>query len=318
MDGHRGLGHRVHPERHRHRRPSEEIEQSLERRVVDVRPHVGRPALAAPRLRLEGWGCESGGHQDIGPVAVEVSEYLLLDGAGLDVVYQIKALHRPAERRVNLAARLQLRQIAARLGEVVRVGGSPCQPSQQQRSRIVRVRELGLRHLVAVIGEQCAATGHRLRKMFVRPTHGQRKVLRHNDSELPRVGARPGGGKGHVVGHHAQHQCAVGNRGGKRPVLAHLEPAVAAELAGHHSEAGLETEQSAIGGRDADRAEAVVPVRQLDLPAGHRRSRSTGRAAWGSRRVPRVACHGLLVVGGPPQAQLGYGGEADDHCARGS
>ena len=154
--------------------------------------------------------------------------------------------------------------------------------------------------------------------MFVRPTHGQRKVLRHNDSELPRVGARPGGGKGHVVGHHAQHQCAVGNRGGKRPVLAHLEPAVAAELAGHHSEAGLETEQSAIGGRDADRAEAVVPVRQLDLPAGHRRSRSTGRAAWGSRRVPRVACHGLLVVGGPPQAQLGYGGEADDHCARGS
>jgi len=68
---------------------------------------------------------------------------------------------------------------------------------------------------------------------------------------------------------------------------------------GHQAAAGLEPDQTAIGGRNPDRAQAIGGMRNADHAAGHRR----GRTATGS------ACAVGQVVGvaGGPAIDRGFG-----------
>jgi len=94
------------------------------------------------------------------------------------------------------------------------------------------------------------------------------------------------------------------------------EPRAAAQLGRHHAEAGLDADQSATGGGNADGAHAVVAVRDGHHAGRDRRRRTAGGTARRAAEVPRVAADAERGVGGAEHAKLWHGGETDDHSAR--
>ena len=90
---------------------------------------------------------------------------------------------------------------------------------------------------------------------------------------------------------------------------------------------GFKPDQAAVGGGDADRAAAVVGVRDREHPARHRRRRAAAGAARRARRVPRVAGDPVAAVlrdrdhaelgrvGAPAQHEPGAHERVDDQLA---
>ena len=147
------------------------------------------------------------------------------------------------------------------------------------------------------------------------------------DAQLPRR-CGGGGGERHVGGRRAVavdlagprddvvEQRRVRHPASEYAVHGQAVPVASVGRERHASALGLEPEQPAPRGGDADRAGAVGGERGAHEPGGHRRAAAPTRAAGRPLQVPGVA--GDAEGGGlgeRPQAQLGHVGLADDHRA---
>ena len=116
----------------------------------------------------------------------------------------------------------------------------------------------------------------------------------------PAMASRTVGGVGHGAGGDALDH-------GAHPVLG---------TARHPAAAGLEADQAAVGGGDADRAAAVVGVGDREHAAGDCGSGTTRGAAGRAARVPGVAADAVAgVLGDGDRAELGrVGAAAEDEA----
>jgi hypothetical protein len=109
-----------------------------------------------------------------------------------------------------------------------------------------------------------------------------------------------------------QHRRRVGDRVRDHALDDRAEPAL--REARHASAARLEADEPAVGGGDANRAAAVVGVRDREHAGGHRRARAAARATRRARRIPGVAADPIAaVLGRRDHPELGRVGAPAQH-----
>ena len=192
---------------------------------------------------------------------------------------------------------------------------------------VVPVRRL-LAHVVAQLGEQRRGSPSCRARLLV-DRNGQRSIESNVDPEAPgrpprRLGeglrwrGEPAVVAGLVAGHRVECQRRVEGRAGDRAVGRGPSADVAEVGSDRNAPAArLQADDTAAGGRDADRAAEVAALGQADH-ARCDRSRAAARgAARGESEVPRVAGNAeALRLGHGPQPELGRVRLADDDRAR--
>jgi hypothetical protein len=201
--------------------------------------------------------------------------------------------HGPTYAGVGAAARLQVGERDAEVGGVV---GRAGHPAGQRAARGAR----GDRRVPADDGVPGRGEGrdHRVDRRPGRPVGtgaGHRGAGGDGDAQRPAGCLQQGRllPREHRVRHRE-----VGHGGRQRPVDRHARPVVGADATGDHAPAGLEGDQPAGGGGQAQRAQAVVAVRQGDRPGGDRRRAAARAAGRRARGVPGLR----LTVPGPSVA----------------
>ena len=147
------------------------------------------------------------------------------------------------------------------------------------------------------------------------------------DAQAPRRGAELRGersrrrdrvvpGKGVGAGGGVEDLGRVGDGAGDRALDHRAHPVLRPPR--DATAAGLEADQPAVGGRDADRAATVVGVGDREHAAGDRGGGTAGGAARRAARVPGVAAVAVAVVlGHGDRAELGrVGAPAEDEAGR--
>jgi hypothetical protein len=109
----------------------------------------------------------------------------------------------------------------------------------------------------------------------------------------------------------------VGHGGRQRAVHGHAGPVVEPDPGGDDAAPGLEGDQPAGRGGQAEGSHAVVAVRERNAAGGHRRRAATRASGGGPRGVPGVAGDGAGAVGRGVEAELGDVGDAHDDGAGG-
>ena len=126
-----------------------------------------------------------------------------------------------------------------------------------------------------------ASTAARAAASARTPGTGERVETR--DPQRP---ARRGRRRRLLPGQHGVRDGEVGHRRRQRAVLGHARPAVGADLGRDDAAPGLERDQPAGRGREAQRAHAVVAVGQRHAAGGDRGGAAAGAAAPASGRCP--------------------------------
>jgi len=177
--------------------------------------------------------------------------------------------------------------------------------ARARRARLVgRDAQRGLRH------QPDAQRARRRAQLLRERARGDRRVV-------PGEWVRPGD--------RVEHRRRVGDRACDHALDDRTEPAL--RQTRDTPAAGLEADQPAVGGGDANRAAAVVGVGDREHPGCHSRRRAAARAARRARRIPRVAADPVAAVlrdrdhpelgrvGAPAQHEPGALERLDDQLA---
>ncbi len=117
-----------------------------------------------------------------------------------------------------------------------------------------------------------------------------------------------------LVGDRVEHGGGVRDRPRDDPLDDRTQPAL--RQTRHAAATGLEADQPAIGGGNANRATAVVGVSDREHAGGDGRRGAAARASRRAARVPRVAAGAVAaVLGGRDHAELGGVGAPAQHEA---
>ena len=115
--------------------------------------------------------------------------------------------------------------------------------------------------------------------------------------------------------HDIQHEDSVGN-GARHRTVGEVGVKRARPAARHPPVGGLQTEDAAARGRNADRTPDVRSVRERRHAGSERRSRPPARSARGEFEVPGVSGHAPEIgMGDSQKRELRRGGSPEENCA---
>ena len=219
-----------------------------------------------------------------------------------------------AEPRHRARARLQALGMLARprRRRGCRAGSAPpgsATPSARSRSRARRPRGRA-----SAAARPCACTAPRC-SLPSRARTPERQAGRDRHPQPARL-ARGGRGEAAAARGRLEEQRGVGDAPGQRPVDAQAVPHLALGSQRDAVALGLDAEQPAEGGRDADRAAAVGAQADAHRARGHGGARPAARAARRVVQRPRVARRAEgQRLGEREDRQLGHVRLADDDRA---